>query len=178
MAQDFLRHRLALSDQIARLCKEAGCSDSIATLHRNQFIKKKWHPHPQKSFVQWWEPWGFDSKTGASKGGHEKAYRLWARPEPDGSYAHGWYGVKTVEAWNDKEYFEQYREWLNAGMSSRAKDFISIAATLERQKEYQVAAAPLVVWIGKDGQIPKATLKSLTDELNRRFPGYDPSIPK
>jgi hypothetical protein len=148
MGEGLLR-RIKLTDQIAKLCKEAGCDEQTSKLHRDQFIKKRWHPHPRKSFVQWWEPWGFDKTTGASIGGHEEAYRRWARPEPDGSYAHGWYGITTVNAWNAKEYFEQYKEWLNLGAPNRAKDFISLSATTEGQLEFLRGLKGTIDKIGK-----------------------------
>src|SRR4030095_9169170 len=83
-------------------------------------------------FRQWWEPYGHDKITGASKGGHPDAWRLWARPEANGLYTRRFYGIKTKVAWITEFYRQQFDE----SGGTHKEDFISVAATKERQKEH------------------------------------------
>jgi len=43
-----------LEDYIAERCEEAGCKPKVAALHRDQYVNRRWDPHPPQDFVRWW----------------------------------------------------------------------------------------------------------------------------
>lgn len=45
---------LSKSDQITALCDYHECSDKKRKLHRDQYVKRGWNPHPPRRFLSWW----------------------------------------------------------------------------------------------------------------------------
>jgi hypothetical protein len=114
-------------------------------------MKPKLKPKPREEvpsgFRQWWEPWGVDKDSGASVGGHPDAYRVWARKDP-GRWRRRHYGVLTPIAWITALYRDEYERWVDAGRPER-ENFISLAASLERQKQFWRDLKPIIERIGK-----------------------------
>jgi len=101
------------------------------------FLKHHFHPHPPKDFLLWWEPTGKDPKSGASTGGHPEAFRVWARPGGAGGFERRSFGIPAVKAWNIKFYHDLFLEWKRLGYPERGEEFVSLAAPLDRQKEFK-----------------------------------------
>jgi len=40
--------------EVDRLCEEAKCNEKLQRVHREQYILRRWNPHPPQSFVDWW----------------------------------------------------------------------------------------------------------------------------
>lgn len=99
-------------------------------------------------FRQWWEPWGRDPVTGASKGGHPDAHRQWARKD-EGRYTLRYYGISTKVAWATQHFRDEYDAWRAAGSPQKVEDFVSLAAPLERQKEFWKELKPILARIGE-----------------------------
>lgn len=108
-----------------------------------------------RDFVHWWEPWGNDQITGASIGGHPDAERLWARPEVEGGYARRLFGTKTKQAWMSACYRNEYEEWRQLGCPERT-DFVSLAASVERQDAFWHELAPTIAMIGLQPRMKRA----------------------
>lgn len=43
------------SIRISDLCDEHDCSDKIRKIHHDQYVNKRWLPHPPAAFVEWWK---------------------------------------------------------------------------------------------------------------------------
>jgi hypothetical protein len=39
---------------IAKLCDLAECSEHIRQVHCQQYISRRWNPHPSQAFKEWW----------------------------------------------------------------------------------------------------------------------------
>ncbi len=89
---------------------------------------------PPEDFCRWWHPHGRDNQSGADIGGHPDAERVWARKDT-GRWVHRTYGTTARIAWNSQNFRSAYDEWVQLGRPER-EDFISLAATLERQKQF------------------------------------------
>jgi hypothetical protein len=161
---------------IADLCRAAGCNEEQRLLHNEQFLKRRWHPHPPSLFRTWWQPTHIDPTSGASVGGHPDALRIWARPEETRGYAHGRYGIHTLVAWNMQYYRDQFNEWKHQGYPERATEFVSLSAPLSRQGEYWKRLEPIRQMIGRK-PAEKAQIKAafnvpeIIAGLDRDFPG-------
>lgn len=129
------------------ICEQAGCSTERASKHAWKWETKRWHSHPSIAFTNWWTPTEFDLASGAHLGGHPDAYRQWARKDSDG-WKRRWYGVSCVDAWNTPQYVEEFDAWESAG-SPEGEPFISVSATLERQKQFWRDLLPTINEIGK-----------------------------
>jgi hypothetical protein len=135
------------SKEMNPLCEMAGCSDEEASEHAQKWQRKRWHSHPDQSFLAWWNPHSFDPVSGASVGGHPDAARTWARKDP-GKWVRRRYGTSAIVAWNTAPYLEEFQSWKQSG-SPETEDFVSIAATLERQKQFWHDLKPIILQIGK-----------------------------
>jgi hypothetical protein len=165
-------NRQERAKKIDGLCDERGCDEKQRERHFDQYVKHGWNPHPSAAFMAWWNPTGNDPESGAHVGGHPEAARLWARKDPEGWVRSG-YGITSTEAWNIAIYRQEFREWQAAGSPDKPEEFVSISATLERQKQYWHDAKPLMSLM-LSGSKPEV-IQPLVDELNKKYPGYDPS---
>jgi hypothetical protein len=134
-------------------CEQAGCSEKLRKRHAWKWDQHRWHSHPIPTFCAWWEPSGVDPENGASVGGHPDAWRIWARKDP-GRWIRRRYGIETVIAWNAASYVKEFDAWQNAGSPEPDEPFISLAASLERQKQFWADLKPIIDQIGKP--MPKA----------------------
>lgn len=41
-------------DQAESLCSVHECKEKLRKIHRQQFIERRWNPHPPKRFKNWW----------------------------------------------------------------------------------------------------------------------------
>lgn len=125
------------------ICEQAGCDFPTANKHAWKWENKRWHSHPSQDFLSWWEPFDTEQESGASLGGHPDASRIWARRD-----AHGWkrrrYGISAENAWNSAEFFNQFDAWRLSGRPERPEEFVSIAAPLERQREFWSSLKKLI----------------------------------
>jgi hypothetical protein len=115
---------------IRQRCRDAGCGNGVATLHREQYIKKGWDPHPPATFIAWWEPSDTDEESGASVGGQPEAKRVWARKD-QGGWNRRTYGVGHEIAWNVDEIRASYQAWVDVGSPLPFEPFVSIAVPLK-----------------------------------------------
>ncbi len=102
---------------------------------------------PPTEFVMWWSPDGTDQESGADVGGHPDARRIWARKDP-GRWTRRTYGTTARIAWNAQMYRSEYLRWIEAGRPER-EEFISLAASTERQKQFWHDLKPVISKIGK-----------------------------
>ena len=42
-------------EAIDKLCTDHECSEKIRKIHFDQFVNRKWHPHPSTKFEAWWK---------------------------------------------------------------------------------------------------------------------------
>ena len=133
---------------ISVLCEQRGCNDVQKARHYRLYVNDGWNVHPSLDFLQWWNPYDVDRVSGASIGGHPEAYRIWARKDP-GKWRRGRYGLNVIEAWNSDNYRQDYLRWLAAGKPEPDVPYVSISATLERQKEFWRGLKSLIDKIGK-----------------------------
>lgn len=89
---------------------------------------------PPAAFCDWWNPTGRDVISGADIGGHPDAERVWARKDP-GRWSRRTYGVNANLAWLCEPYYQEYTRWVEAGRP-KMPPFVSLAATVERQKQF------------------------------------------
>ena len=143
------------------LCEQAGCDANLAGKHAWKWETKRWHAHPSMAFRNWWEPDGFDPVSGAHQGGHPEAHRQWARKDPDG-WKRRWFGVSCVDAWNTTQYVEEFDAWTQAGSPDREEPFVSVSATMERQKQLFAGLKSIIDKIGK--KMPKVSEGSIALE--------------
>lgn len=102
---------------------------------------------PTDDFIVWWSPCGKDRESGADTGGHPDAFRVWARKDP-GRWVRRSFGISALMAWNAQCYRSEYLRWIDAGRPEQ-EEFISLAATLERQKQFWHDLKPIIAKIGK-----------------------------
>lgn len=114
---------------IRQRCRDAGCANGVATLHREQYMKKGWDPHPPATFIGWWEPSEVDEESGASVGGQPEAKRVWARKD-QGGWNRRTYGVGHELAWNVADIRASYQAWVDAGSPVPFEPFVSKAVPL------------------------------------------------
>jgi len=112
-------------------------------------------------FCSWWNPSGIDAVSGAHIGGHPDATRVWARKDP-GRWRRRTYGIGARKAWTCEPYRREYERWLDAG-KPEGEEFISIAATLERQREFYQGIKAKLAQIGKP--MPKEDKQPLPKAL-------------
>ncbi len=74
-------------EEIIEACDDAECSDKIRKIHFEQFLNRRWNPHPPAEFIAWWST-HLDGKI---------------------------HGVKTSVAWNTRHYRDQYMEARSVG---------------------------------------------------------------
>ena len=98
---------------------------------------------PPTDFLTWWNPTGTDEESGAHKGGHPDAQRLWARKDP-GRWTRRTYGVNANHAWLAAPYRNEYLAWVQAGKPARAEEFVSLALPTEEQRARWAHVAALV----------------------------------
>lgn len=41
-------------EAIAGLCDKAGCNENVRKTHFQQYVHRRWNPHPSEAFVKWW----------------------------------------------------------------------------------------------------------------------------
>lgn len=46
-------------EQIETLCAVHECSEKIRKIHRDQYVNRRWNPHPPERFVNWWKELGW-----------------------------------------------------------------------------------------------------------------------
>lgn len=83
--------------RIDELCERAGCSEKIRKVHFQQYVHRRWNPHPPQKFLDWW------NRDGAVFT-ENKSHRAW-------------YGVKPVVAYNCEAVREAYREARQLGLA-------------------------------------------------------------
>ena len=104
-------------------------------------MKKKQQPKRQTSreapdaFCDWWNPSRVEEPSGAAVGGHPDAKRVWARKDA-GKWTRRTYGTTAAQAWLADCYRQEYEAWVAAGRPKQPEPFVSLAATVERQKEF------------------------------------------
>lgn len=130
------------------ICEEAGCDSDTANRHAWKWENKRWHSHPSKQFSAWWDPFEFDPVCGASVGGHPDARRRWARKDTDG-WIHRMYGVQLLDAWNSDNYISEFEAWRGIGSPEPDKPFVSLAASVQRQKQFWGELKLRIAKIGK-----------------------------
>ena len=84
-------------EQIATLCAVHECSEKIRKIHREQYVNRRWNPHPPQRFIAWW-----------AGDGPEHSYRNTGR---------AWDGVSAVVAFNCEAVREVYREAKSYGLT-------------------------------------------------------------
>ena len=89
--------RSELADQISDLCDQAGCNDKIRTLHKAQFVDRRWNPHPTQKFVNWWGRIGWQATEKRS--------------------GRAWEGINAIRAFNCEAAREAYLEARQAGVA-------------------------------------------------------------
>jgi hypothetical protein len=47
-------NQMTKDEQIAALCAFHECKPKVAKIHRDQYVFRKWNPHPPQRFVDWW----------------------------------------------------------------------------------------------------------------------------
>lgn len=95
--------------------------------------KKTYSREAPDAFCEWWNPTGTQEPSGANIGGHPDAKRVWARKD-EGRWTRRVYGMTAAQAWMVDRYREEYQLWLDGGETG--KPFVSLAATVEQQKEF------------------------------------------
>ena len=91
-----MKSRDKLADEISDLCEQAGCNPKIRKVHREQYVHKRWNPHPPNRFVDWWN-------SGGWRATEEKTNRSWV-------------GVEARIAFNCEAAREVYRELKTVGV--------------------------------------------------------------
>lgn len=162
-------NRQTRADKITDACDERGCEGKSRKVHFDQFVKFGWDPHPPMAFMAWWNPGEKDPDSGAHVGGHLKAARIWARKDPEG-WKRRVYGVSAEQAWNTLCFREEFNTWTAMGSPERPEEFISLAATTERQKEFWGGLKNVIAQIGK--KVPKVDpgLVALEENTTRTMP--------
>lgn len=82
---------------------------------RADLATRNWH-QPSSGFKSWWEPHTHNRVTGAEVGGHPAAYRKCVHAE---TREIRYYGIKTVVAFNDRHFREEYLQWIKGGCPER-----------------------------------------------------------
>jgi hypothetical protein len=100
-----------------------------------------------EGFRRWWEPTDVDELSGAHIGGHPDALRIWARKDP-GRWVRRAYGTPTDAAYLVEYYRQQYDAWVDAG-KPKGEPFVSVASTVEQQKEWARGVKGLLLQIGR-----------------------------
>ncbi len=116
--------------------------------------------------MAWWTPVDFDEISGAHVGGHHNAYRKWSRKTAEG-WSHKNYGVSVWDAWNSAEYIEEFDAWQSAGSPEQSEPFVSVAASIERHKEFWSGLKGVIDRIGK--KVPRPTVM---DKESTEFQPY------
>jgi hypothetical protein len=47
-------NEMAPKDQIAALCGYHECSEKKRKVHFDDYVRRRWNPHPPQRFVTWW----------------------------------------------------------------------------------------------------------------------------
>jgi hypothetical protein len=68
------------------------------------------------AFVRWWQPTGFDSRTGSEIGGHPDARRLCVSSQ---TKEKRYFGIRVETAWGCQSYRDEFKEWLKDGAPER-----------------------------------------------------------
>lgn len=160
---------MSRSDEIVELCEAHGCSEKARKIHFDQYVKQQWHPHPPADFLAWWIPFDKDLESGASVGGHPESLRVHARKDPDG-WKHGVFGVPAKIAWNSDEFRQEFLIWQSVGSPARPEEYVSIAASLERQKQFWHDLKPVIDKIGKPIPIVDEGAIALEAGVTRSMP--------
>lgn len=88
-------NRMSKKEQIESLCDYHECNPKQRKIHREQYVDRKWNPHPPHRFETWW------STTGALET-EKKTERTWL-------------GIDAVRAFNCEAVREVYREAKEVG---------------------------------------------------------------
>lgn len=118
---------------IGMKCDQAGCPDTVRTVHFQQFVKKGWDAHPSAAFLAWWHPYERQPDSGASIGGHPDAVRWHARKDP-GGWTRLEFGTSAEVAWNTAYLREEFAAWQDAGSPEPDTPYVSLALPLREQK--------------------------------------------
>jgi hypothetical protein len=102
---------------------------------------------PSIGFMEWWNPDSIIEPSGASRGGHPDAERVWARKDP-GRWTRRTLGISANRAWLVARYRDEYARWVEADRPETEK-FISICASPERQVEFAKSVKALLAQIGQ-----------------------------
>ncbi len=121
-------------------------------------------------FCEWWNPTHRDRDSGADVGGHPDAERVWARKDP-GRWVRRTYGVNARIAWNTQRYHDEYLSWVQFDRPHRG-EFISLAATQERQMQFYRDFMPLYQWCFVGQSMPQDENDSIVKMLNEKYPGH------
>jgi hypothetical protein len=114
--------------------------------HKEDYFKTTFEDPPH-DFCEWWSPSRRDHESGADIGGHPDAERVWARKDP-GRWVHRTYGTNARIAWNAQRYRNEFLAWVDLGKPER-EEFISLAAPVERQKQFWKELKTTISSIGK-----------------------------
>lgn len=107
---------------------------------KKKVTKKTYSREASDEFCEWWNPTGTQEPSGANIGGHPDSKRVWARKDA-GKWSRRVYGMTAAQAWLVDRYRKEYQAWVDAGKPETPKPFISLAATVERQKEFWKGAS-------------------------------------
>lgn len=97
-------HSLPDKEHIAELCSIAGCSEKKQKIHAQQFLHRRWNPHPSERFVRWWMNRGVLSTEEATD-------CAWAAPRAN-SESKRLYPIPSVKAYNCERVREVYADFL------------------------------------------------------------------
>jgi hypothetical protein len=88
---------LTRKEQIAALCEYHECKPKIAKIHHDQYVNRRWNPHPPRRFVQWW------IKDGAK--------------QTEGETGRAWVGIDPERAFNCEAAREVYGQAKSLGLA-------------------------------------------------------------
>ena len=88
---------MSREDQITALCDYHECNKKKRVLHREQYVIKRWNPHPPTRFVDWWRGAGVK--------------------QTEGETDRAWLGVKPVVAFNCEAVREVYSQAKSLGIA-------------------------------------------------------------
>ena len=93
-----MKTRRKREDVISDLCDQAGCNEKVRAIHRDQYVKRRYQPHPPSDFTDWWY----------QGGGWQFLEKVSGR---------GWCGVDAARAWNCDVVRQGYLEAKHVGVA-------------------------------------------------------------
>lgn len=60
-------------EHIEELCSMHKCNEKIRKIHKDEFLHKRWNPHPSERFVRWWMNRGWQEVEEAT----DQSWHVW-----------------------------------------------------------------------------------------------------